>query len=46
MAESDIPHNPDSRAAHLGYWLQALRDDKHKIFGDAATPTKLPTQIT
>jgi antirestriction protein ArdC len=32
MAERGIPHNPDSHAAYLGSWLQALREDKHEIF--------------
>ena len=32
MAERGIPHNPDSHAAYLGFWLQVLRDDKHEIF--------------
>lgn len=32
MAERGIPHSPDSHAAYLGSWLQALRNDKNEIF--------------
>src|SRR5213593_2068211 len=32
MAERGIPHNPDSHAAYVGSWLQALREDRHEIF--------------
>src|SRR5438093_5708645 len=32
MAERGIPHNPDSHAAYLSSWVQALREDKHEIF--------------
>jgi antirestriction protein ArdC len=32
LAERGIPHNPDTHAAYLGNWIQALRSDKHEIF--------------
>jgi antirestriction protein ArdC len=32
MAERGIPHNPESHAAYLNSWLEALRNDKHEIF--------------
>jgi antirestriction protein ArdC len=32
MAERGIPHSPDSHAAYVAFWLEALRQDKHEIF--------------
>jgi antirestriction protein ArdC len=31
-AETGIPHNPESHAAYVGSWVEALRKDKNEIF--------------
>jgi antirestriction protein ArdC len=32
MAERGIPHNPDSHAAYLSSWVNAMKQDRHEIF--------------
>lgn len=39
-AEKGIPHDPESHAAYVGSWIQALKQDKHEIFRAAHDASK------
>jgi antirestriction protein ArdC len=39
-AEKGIPHDPQSHAAYVGSWIQALKQDKHEIFRAAHDASK------
>lgn len=39
-AEKGIPHDPESHAAYVGSWIQALKQDKNEIFRAAHDASK------